>query len=287
MDTLQEAFSKARKRLSEAGIRDAAFDAAKIIEKHTGYKRHEIVLYGEKPFSGISSDFWADIERRTRHEPLQYICGKWTFFDLDFFVGKGVLIPRPDTEVLCETVIPFLSEKKESKLLDLCSGSGCISTAILKNVENCSAICVELSDEALLYIRKNLEYHGLSDRAKIVKGDILAEQTAAQLPFDFDAIVCNPPYIESGDIKTLEPEVAEFEPRLALDGGVDGLLFYRAAGLYLSHLKPGGIAAFEVGAGQAGDVSNILGACGFEKIFIKKDYAGIERVVGGFRTAKV
>ncbi|CDZ23411.1 protein-(glutamine-N5) methyltransferase [[Clostridium] cellulosi] len=282
MYTIHEAFLKAKKRLADAGIADAGFDAAKIIEKHTGYKRHEILLYGEKPLCCPDDEFWSDVERRAKHEPLQYIFGKWPFFGLDFFVGKGVLIPRPDTEVLCEVAISYLSEKPSPKILDLCAGSGCISTAILKNVENSTAVCVELSDDALYYLKKNIDFHGLKERAEIVKGDVLANETLDSLAFDFDAIVCNPPYINSGDIPALEPEVAEYEPITALDGGEDGLLFYRSAGRFLPHLKSGGFAAFEVGAGQSDDVSRILENSGYRDIFIKKDYAGIERVVGGF-----
>lgn len=282
MYTIQEAFLKAKKRLAEAGIADAGFDAAKIIEKHTGYKRYEIVLYGEKPLTCTDDEFWSDVERRAKREPLQYIVGKWPFFGLDFFVGKGVLIPRPDTEVLCEAAISYLSKEPSPKILDLCAGSGCISTAILKNVENSTAVCVELSGDALYYLKKNIDFHGLTERAEIVKGDVLSNETLESLASDFDAIVCNPPYINSGDIPNLEPEVSKYEPLTALDGGEDGLLFYRSAGRFLPHLKSGGFAAFEVGAGQSQGVSRILENAGYQDIFIKKDYAGIERVVGGF-----
>lgn len=283
MDTLQEAFDKARKKLSEAGISEASFNAAKIIEKHTGFKRHEIVLFGERPFGGVSEDFWRDVERRAKHEPLQYICGKWPFFDLDFFVGQGVLIPRPDTEILCETAIPFLAERKSPKLLDLCAGSGCISISIVKNTAECEAICVELSDAAISYLQKNIDYHRVSNRVSVIQGDMLKRETADNLPDDFDMIICNPPYIVSDDIASLDPEVVKYEPLMALDGGKDGLMFYKSAGIYLSHLKPGGLALFEVGLGQAADVSSILQHQGYSDIFVKKDYAGIERMVAGYR----
>lgn len=282
MDTLKQAFVKARARLEKAGIPNAAFDAAKIIEKHTGFGRGEIVMYGSRPFTGISADFWKDVERRVHREPLQYICGTWPFFGLDFFVGKGVLIPRPDTEIICETAIPFLKTEKAPAILELCAGSGCISVSVLKHVRDCKAVCVEISDDAAFYLKKNIQYHGLENRIKVIKGDMLSESGIPGLSGKFDALLCNPPYIESGGISSLEPEVSEYEPRLALDGGRDGLKFYRAAEKYFHFLSAGGMAVFEVGAGESSDVSGIFKAGGLEDIFIKKDYSGINRVVGGF-----
>jgi release factor glutamine methyltransferase len=281
METLKQIYIESQKRLRAAGVENPAFDAACIIEKHTGVKRHEIVLYGGCP-SFNPTDFWADIERRERREPLQYIVGMWHFYGLDFFVGRGVLIPRQDTEVLADTAINFLKSKESPSVLDLCAGSGCVSTVILKNVENSSAVCVELSNDAAFYLEKNLEYNGIKGRARIVKADMLSSSSAAELDGRFDAIVCNPPYIKSSDIEGLQPEVAQFEPHLALDGGTDGLVFYRAVQNYLMLLKAGGMAVFEVGIGQSNDVAAILENYGLSDIFIKRDFSGIERVVGGY-----
>lgn len=280
MVRLRELYIEAQGRLRAAGIDDPAFDAACIIEKHTGVRRHEIVLCDSCPSLNLS-EFWADIERRVRREPLQYIVGRWPFYDLDFFVGPGVLIPRPDTEILADTAIRFLQTKKQPKFLELCAGSGCVSTAILKNVENSTAICVELSDKAAFYLRKNLDDHGVSDRAQVIMADMLSHEAVASLPGGFDAIVCNPPYIKSEEIGGLQPEVAEYEPHLALDGGTDGLLFYRAIKNYIPLLQKGGMAALEVGIGQSQDVAALLKSDGLCDIFIQKDFAGIERVVGG------
>lgn len=282
MSTVKEIYLEAKKQLLKAGIDDPGLNAAAIIKKHFGIQCHEIALCGDKPAKTGIDDFWADIERRKKREPLQYIIGIWPFYGLDFYVGEGVLIPRPDTEILAETAVNFLKGRKNPKLLELCAGSGCVSTVAAKNVENCSLCCVEISDKALFYLKKNLEFHGLSEKSEVLKADVLSSDTPKLLKGEFDAIVCNPPYIKSGDIASLEPEVKTFEPPLALDGGGDGLLFYRAAKNYASLLKPGGMAAFEVGAGQADDVAALLESFGLCGIFIKKDFGGIDRVVGGF-----
>jgi release factor glutamine methyltransferase len=283
MKTVKEIYSDAKKRLCDAGIENPAFDAACILEKHTGLDRNQLRLSGDTAASCDMAGLWADIERRVRREPLQYILGVWGFYGLDFFVGEGVLIPRPDTEILCETAVNFLKGRNNSKLIELCAGSGCLSTAVAKNVENCSLFCVEISNDAIFYLEKNLKHHGLFENTEIIKADMLAEETARLLPFGVDAIVCNPPYIKSGDIAALQPEVAQFEPRLALDGGGDGLIFYRAAKNYLPLLSPGGMAAFEVGAGQADEVAALLKSFGLGGVFVKKDYGGINRVAGGFK----
>lgn len=283
METLKQLYIEAQRRLQAAGDDDPQTDAAGIIRKYSGLERYEIILHGDCFPQFNTDDFWEDIKRRENHEPLQYICGKWPFFDIDFFVGRGVLIPRPDTEVLVETALDFLKGRRLPKILDLCAGSGCISTALLKNVENSTAVCVELSDDAVFYLKKNINYHGLSERAKIVQADMLSKNTADLIDGEFDIIVCNPPYIKSGDIDGLQKEVAAYEPRMALDGGKDGLTFYRAAKNYRRLLKKGGMAAFEIGFGQSADVSAIFEEINFRDIFIKKDYAGIERVVGGYK----
>lgn len=281
---LKEIYKLSQQRLRDAGVDNPAFDAACILEKHTGIKRHEIMLNDSFPQNCDIDAFWADISRRERREPLQYIIGMWSFYGLDFFVGEGVLIPRQDTEFLAETAIDSLSKRPSPKFLELCAGSGCVSTAILKNVENSSGVLVELSKNALYYLEKNLNFNGVSKYTQIINADMLLPKTVSAVAQcgKFDAIVCNPPYIKSGDIYGLEPEVAEFEPLLALDGGDDGLLFYRAACSYLNLLKPGGIAAFEVGIGEVGDVAVILEDFGLRDVFTVRDYSGIERVVAGF-----
>lgn len=282
MKTIKEVYLESKGQLKTAGIEDPAANAALLLKKHFGIEHHQIAIVGDRPVNGDLKEFWADVERRKNREPLQYIIGIWPFFGLDFYVGEGVLIPRPDTEILCETAIEFLKGRKNPKILELCAGSGCVSTAIGKNVENCGLCCVELSDAALFYLKKNLEFHGLSEKAEVIKADVLLDGTAEKLPKNFDTIVCNPPYIKSGDIASLEPEVASFEPRLALDGGEDGLVFYRKAKKYIPLLRHGGMIAFEVGIGQSDDVAALLECFGLNNVFVKKDFGGVERVVGGY-----
>lgn len=280
--TVKQAYIAARACLAAASVDDPGFDTACILEKHTGVKRYEIPLKGDGQITH-EREFWADIARREAHEPLQYIVGMWPFYGLDFFVGDGVLIPRQDTEILCATAIESLKGSSGAHVLELCAGSGCVTAGILKNTDKSSAVCVEISDKAMLYLKKNLSYNGLDDRTEIVKADILNSQSAAEISGEFDIIVCNPPYIRSGDIAGLEPEVAQYEPKIALDGGDDGLKFYRAAVVYFPLLKNGAHVFFEVGAGQAHDVEKILSQAGLSDIVVKKDYSGIERVVGGRR----
>jgi release factor glutamine methyltransferase len=284
MKTLRDYYKDAEKRLRGAGIDNPAFDAAALIEKHSGIKRYEIAICEKIPETFEPQAFYSDVTRREKHEPLQYILGIWSFYGLDFFVGKGVLIPRQDTEILAETAIEFLKNCEKKKFLELCAGSGCLSTAITKTVENSKGVCVELSPDALFYLKKNIAFHGLSEKLSVIEGDVLKNETAEKIGGEFSLIVCNPPYIKSCDINFLQPEVADFEPRMALDGGSDGLLFYRKMSLYLKNLVPGGMIALEVGIDEAGNAVSLLSSFGLERVFIKKDYGGVERVVGGFKS---
>lgn len=285
METIQNLYIESRRRLSSAGVENAAFDAACIVEKHTGVSRTALPLHGGETPACDLEVFWRDISRREKREPLQYILGIWPFYGLDFHVGPGVLIPRPETELLAETAIDFLKQRPAPRFLELCAGSGCLSTTVLKNIENSSAVCVELSPSAIGYLQKNLVFHSLSGRAEVVEADILLPETAALLSDrygTFDAILCNPPYIRHGELNGLQAEVAEYEPHMALDGGEDGLMFYRAFHFCRRLLASGGLAAFEIGFGQGAEVTELLKEFELHSLFIKKDLAGIERTVGGY-----
>jgi len=278
--TFREVYNGAKRRLTKAGIKSPAFDAACIFEKHSGLKRHDMPINGQKEADFNLEDLWRDVDRRTLGEPLQYILGEWEFMGLKFFVGPGVLVPRQDTELLCETALNFLKNRQNPKLLELCAGSGCSAIAVAKLLNNCEAICLELSPKAAEYLKKNIALHNVQNRVKLVMGDMLMFN-ANEWSDTFDAIICNPPYIPTADIGTLEREVREHEPLLALDGGPNGLLFYHAALKWLPLLKHGGMVVFEVGLGQAGDVAEILGDA-LADVFILRDLSGIERVVGGY-----
>lgn len=213
------------------------------------------------------------LDRRLSHEPLQYIIGEWEFFGLRMFCGKGCLIPRPETEMLAEIAIKNLP--RNGKLLDLCTGSGCISIAVLNNRPDVTAVAVDISSEALEYAKKNAQYHGISSkRLKFVNADIY-EYT----PTDFaDVIVSNPPYIKSDDMLTLSPEVMH-EPKIALDGGHDGLDFYKLISKYFAgkYLADGGCCAVEIGYDIAEEVAAIFRAQKFTPMLMRDMYE-VERV---------
>lgn len=263
-------------QLEGARIPDAAFDARCMIEQATGRRYHDMM-----PLSDAEvAECRVMAERRQTGEPLQYILGEWEFYGLRMFVGEGVLIPRPDTETLVDAVLERFSRTDAPHILDLCSGSGCIALALQANLPQAHVCAVEKSEKALVYLQKNTVYHG--SRVEIRHGDVLDPRTAAAFS-EADVIVSNPPYLTAADMTVLQTEV-QHEPAMALEGGKDGLHFYREiTALWKHRLKPGGILAFEVGMGQAVDVSGILKTNGFAQIEIRRDAAGIERVVQGLK----
>lgn len=248
----------AQKRLADAGIESALFEARQIAA-----------------FLGNTDEETIDavLSRRIGGEPLQYILGEWEFYDLPFYVGEGVLIPRPDTETLAEFAIDKAGTE-EITCMDLCSGSGCLAITVDKHCPNATVFAMELSDEAFSYLEKNIERNASSVRA--VKGDVLEDDFG-----EFDLIISNPPYIKTKDLDILQKEVQR-EPRMALDGGEDGLSFYRKiAEIWVPHLKRGGTLAVEIGIGQGDDVKKLLEKAGLENIGSLNDLSGIERVVFG------
>jgi release factor glutamine methyltransferase len=218
------------------------------------------------------------IKKRSSGYPLQYILGEWEFYGLPFIVGEGVLIPRPDTETLVDKVLEYAGKHENLKIADLCSGSGCIATAIEKNTVNSDVYAVEISDIAYKYLEKNIELN--SSSVKPYKADVLRYETAEKFR-DFDVIVSNPPYLTEDDMKHLQKEVS-YEPEMALYGNSDGLEFYRRIPeIWYNSLKHGGMMAFEVGMGQAQDVAEILKENGFKDIKAVNDLSGIARAVYG------
>lgn len=253
-----EVQKRAFERLTAAGIESANFEARQLAAflGNTDEGRLECLL-----------------ERRLAGEPLQYILGEWEFYGLPFFVGEGVLIPRPDTETLAEFAIDCAG-KKECSCIDLCSGSGCLAITVDKYCVSASVTAAELSDKAFEYLKKNITLN--NSRVHAVQCDITKETFGK-----FDLIISNPPYIESAVIPTLQREV-RFEPRMALDGGVDGLHFYRKiADMWVPRLNSGGTLAVEIGIGQQNAVKKIFSDAGLKNIGEKKDLGGIVRVIFG------
>jgi release factor glutamine methyltransferase len=219
----------------------------------------------------------------TRHlggEPVAYLIGEWEFYGLPLDISEDVLIPRPDTETVAGAAIDFCRTLGECRVLDLCAGSGCIGLAIAASVPKARVVLAEISEGALRVCRQNIRRVGLSGRVVSVQADVL-QKPGVSLG-EFQCIVSNPPYIPSGDIETLDRSVRDYEPRLALDGGSDGLHFYHAIiEQWRSILTPGGRLYFEVGIGQADRVLRLMRQVGFGDIQVLKDLNGIPRVVFG------
>ena len=219
------------------------------------------------------------IKLRTEHVPLQYILGYWYFMDLKFKVGEGVLIPREDTEVLVRKSLDYLQNVESPKIIDLCSGSGCVAISVKKKLDKKSEVyAAELSKIAFSYLQ---EYIFLNEcKVTAINGDVFKISSDFQDEF-FDAVISNPPYIKTGDLSCLQEEVKK-EPRLALEGGEDGLYFYKnICKTWIPKLKSGGMIAFEVGFDQAQDVKTIMENYGIKAIRIFKDINNIDRAVIG------
>ena len=223
------------------------------------------------------------INDRINGRPVAYIVGNREFMGLDFFVKEGVLIPRPDTETLVEEIIELCKNKREQiNILDIGTGSGAITVSLAKYIENSKVMSFDISDIPLEVGKINAINNEVDNKIEFVKSDVFSaiEDTEKQ----FDVIVSNPPYIPKKDIETLHTQVKDYEPYNALEGGEDGLDFYRQITKEsIDYLKQGGILAYEVGHDQAEDVSEIMKSYGYTKIYKKKDIQGIDRVVIGFK----
>lgn len=275
--TIFEAYNDCKRQLAAAGIEDYVFESKQIIKHITGYTNAQILAKYTQPLTEFQqNNLTVIIKQRLIHYPLQYIIGKWNFFGREFFVGPGVLIPRSDTETLIDVCVETIRAKQEPRVLDLCAGTGCIGITIKGECVGAEVTLVEKFDRALEYTIKNAAHNNML--VKIVQGDVLKTDGAEGL---YDLIVSNPPYINADDMRQLQPEV-NFEPATALDGGEDGLDFYRYISReYKKHLAPDGVLAFEVGINQAEQVAEILKENGFTRVQTRKDYGDVDRVVFG------
>lgn len=284
--TLTEVYQSGKHALTKAGVESPAFDAMCLFEHVFGLDRQALLVHGTKsaPQEKVE-EFNNKIAQRAEKRPLQYILGKWPFMSLWLEMGEGVLIAREDTEVLVKTAAEMLSRRNSGEnplqILDLCGGTGAVSLGLASLLPNAEITCVELYDDALRYLHTNIKnYPQYSVNA--VQADVLSPKSANDLCNKrFDAIVSNPPYIKSEELPTLQCEVQK-EPQTALDGGEDGLLFYRAiAGLWLPLLKPGGIAAVEIGEDEAQAVADLFAKAGLKEITVHKDFNNLDRAVAG------
>ena len=261
---------------------DPAFEAVCLTQHCFGMDRAAVLTHGDRvPEARAEAEFRAAFSRRITGEPLQYILGEWDFMALTLHCGPGVLIPRDDTAVLVEAAAKRLAGVSAPRGLDLCAGTGAVGLMLAMET-GAEVAAVEKFDAAFGYLRENLaRYPQLAVEA--VQGDVLAPAFAASVPGGFDFIVSNPPYIETGELPDLQREVQR-EPRTALDGGADGLVFYRAVcALWAEKLRSGGVLAVEIGETQGRAVSDLFEAAGLTDIRIHKDTAGLDRAVSGVR----
>ncbi|MEA4992705.1 MAG: peptide chain release factor N(5)-glutamine methyltransferase [Oscillibacter sp.] len=279
--TYNNLYMDLRAGLKAAGVEMATLEARELTCFATGKSREELVrdgaLYASPELEQRAHDLLA---RRLAGEPVAYLVGEWEFFGLPLDISPAVLIPRTDTEVLAAQAIEFCASLPECRVLDLCAGSGCVGLAIGCRVPQARVVLGEVSEAALKICRQNVRRCGLSGRAVCMQTD--ARQKPSPALGEFHCIVSNPPYIPAGDIPSLDAAVRDYEPHLALDGGTDGLDFYRdIVERWRQALTPGGRLYFEVGVGQADSVLRIMRTAGFGDIQVVKDTNNTPRVVFG------
>ena len=276
MMTFREIILKTARHFQDAGIPDAVNDASLLMSRLTGRPPLDLRLDFETvPDPSVLSMYSTMVEKRMARVPLQYILGEAPFFSRLFSINENVLIPRPETELLCEWILETITCIRSPRILDLCCGSGCIGLTLKAERPDADVMLSDLSAKALEVAANNAVK--LSVDVSFHQGDLFAGLPSAAV--NFDLIVSNPPYIPSAECATLQPEVLH-EPRLALDGGADGLDLYRRivhdAG---SFLVPGGRLFMECGSGEAGSIASLLNANGFASVTIRKDYSRIDRMI--------
>lgn len=272
--TYREAVEFGTKCLTDAGVPDAALDAWYLLQMVCRIERSYYYVHGEEDITqDAQKEYEIAVQKRAEHIPLQYIIGEQEFMGLRFKVNSNVLIPRQDTETLVEQVLKLV--KPGMKVLDLCTGSGCVLISVLKNAPELTGMGSDISKTALLVAKENAKLHEVD--AEWVRSDLFDNITET-----FDVIMANPPYIPTGEILSLMPEVRDFEPENALDGGADGLDFYRKiAGQVKDYLNPGGYVYMEIGYDQGETVSELMRNAGFTEVEVIKDLARNDRVVKG------
>lgn len=280
--TYNSLYLDTRNRLRLAGITGAQTEARELLcyasDKSKEQLYRDMTLYTSADTERRMEDL---VQRRLAGEPVAYIIGEWEFYGLPLDISRDVLIPRIDTEVLAErAILKTRAAGAGARVLDLCAGSGCVGLAVAANAPECRVVLAELCEGALRLCKQNVRRNALNARVTCVSANAMEPPSAAL--WDFDVIACNPPYIPTGDIPGLDVSVREYEPHIALDGGEDGLDFYRfIAAKWQSALRLGGTMVFEVGIGQADAVAKILRENGFDGIAVAPDTQGIPRVVEG------
>ena len=270
---MNAAYQKLCARLMMAGVPDARFDAAQLYQFVTG-RDHRL---DDGPTADEAARLQVLAERRAAREPLQYLLGEWDFMDFTLKVGRGVLCPRADSEVVCETAIELLQNVEAPVVYDLCAGTGCLGLGIARAVPGAKVTCVEFSHDAWPYLTANVAaLGGKTTQAELA--DVLTYYTQIE-PASVDLIISNPPYLTAQEMESLMPETAK-EPAVALDGGRDGLDFYRVlVRQYRDAVRPGGWLVLEIGYAQAEAVLALGKAAGWQGGTCRKDAGGNDRVV--------
>ena len=277
--TYRECYEKGSRILNEAGIEESTLDARLLLEAVCGTDRNDLLVHGEQPVAPEAEEKYLNwIRQRAEHIPLQQLTGEQDFMGLTFSVNEHVLIPRQDTEILVEEVLKELHDGM--RVLDMCTGSGCILLSLLHYSNDCEGLGVDLSAEALEVAGRNVLKVLTPEKAE--HAHFLQSDLFEKVEGKFEIIVSNPPYIASAEVEKLMPEVRDHEPRMALDGTEDGLHFYRRiieeAG---KHLVSSGMLFLEIGYDQGQAVSELMRTEGYCEVQEVQDYAGLDRVVLG------
>lgn len=277
--TYRECYEKGSRILNEAGIEESTLDARLLLEAVCGTNRNDLLVHGEQPVEPEAEEkYFGWIGKRAGRIPLQQLTGEQDFMGLTFNVNEHVLIPRQDTEILVEEVLKELHDGM--RILDMCTGSGCILLSLLHYSNDCEGLGVDLSAEALKVAGRNVLKVLTPEKAE--HAHFLQSDLFEKVEGKFEIIVSNPPYIASAEVEKLMPEVRDHEPRMALDGTEDGLHFYRRiieeAG---KHLVSSGMLFFEIGYDQGQAVSELMRTEGYCEVQVVQDYAGLDRVVLG------
>ncbi|MEE2904614.1 MAG: peptide chain release factor N(5)-glutamine methyltransferase [Myxococcota bacterium] len=263
------------------GIESARLDAELIISHVLNVQRVMLYAHFDRPLDPSELAHIRElVKRRSKHEPVAYLLGSKEFWSLDFEVNKNVLIPRPDTEVLIEVCLDLLKDSEAPRLADVGTGSGCIAVALAHELKNSTVDAFEISAGAREVATRNISKNNVDDRVSIFESDLFSSREGSSQKYHL--IASNLPYIPSGDVDSLSPEVKDHEPKQALDGGTDGLDLIRdlvaKAG---KHLEPGGFLVLEAGFDQLNALENLLDSAGFGAIEVRKDYGGHPRVCSG------
>ena len=281
--TLAEAIRNASNLLSAAGIANARLDAEVLLAHSIGKDRVWLITHRDDVLDDNHQRAFDDtIKRRTRREPLQHIIGNQEFWGLEFKVTSDVLIPRPETELIIEAALAIVQDRNRLlRIIDLCTGSGCIAVSLAKELTAARVIATDASEKALAVARENSRRHGVSERIRFLPGDLFGPLEELDIRGQIDIIVSNPPYVQAGDLSTLQPEVRDYEPAMALIAGPDGTeMAKRIIQIAPEYLTKNGALIMEMGQGQAEALTRIVESTGaYGKPDILTDLAGIERVI--------